>query len=472
MTTIVVTDSLVVGAGETHTFADEPAFGLEPHATGPANILTIDGMVEVSLTPSARPATLSAIGVDFFSAAPPGAAVTIDASGVLRVTEGPTHVAFNSLTGFSGSSVDVDLVNHGTVLVEATGAALGASSSAPSGWELRNTGSFTVTSHGGEAQGVITTDGFFNSGQFLVTGQTQTVAVDVTFPTGSIYNSGSIRAVETDPSVESIGVLYRSLGNGGSHFTNDGRIEADVSLRVISGSATTGAETYVNNGALVGRVDMGDGPSHLVNSGSIQGAIGFGGDNDVYDGRLGTEAGLVSGGAGDDTLTGGAGFDNLQGNQGNDSEAGGAGDDIVVGGKDNDQQTGDDGNDVVWGNLGNDTLDGGAGADQVRGGQGDDSVSGGAGNDFVSGDRGNDTETGGAGADNFHGSQDAGIDRVLDFNLAEGDRVELDPGTTYTVSQVGADTVIDMGASNGAPNQMILVGVQMSTLHADSIFLG
>jgi len=111
---------------------------------------------------------------------------------------------------------------------------------------------------------------------------------------------------------------------------------------------------------------------------------------------------------------------------------------------------------------------GGGGNEVVRGGQGDDSLSGGGGNDFVSGDRGNDTESGGAGADTFHGSQDAGVDRVLDFHIAEGDRVMLDPGTTYTVSQVGADTVIDMGAGN----QMILVGVQMSTLTGAWIFEG
>ena len=42
----------------------------------------------------------------------------------------------------------------------------------------------------------------------------------------------------------------------------------------------------------------------------------------------------------------------------------------------------------------------------------------------------------------------------------------LDPGTTYTVGQVGADTVIDMGGGN----QMILVGVQFSTLTPGWIF--
>ena len=180
----------------------------------------------------------------------------------------------------------------------------------------------------------------------------------------------------------------------------------------------------------------------------------------------------LRGDEGDDLLNGGAGFDDINGNMGNDTVHGGAGDDYAVGGKDNDLLFGDAGTDIVWGNLGNDTCVGGDGDDQCRGGQGDDSISGGAGNDFISGDRGNDTESGGPGADIFHGSQDAGIDKVLDFNLAEGDRVQLDPGTTYTVSQVGADTVIDMGAINGAPNQMILVGVQMSTLTGAWIFEG
>jgi hypothetical protein len=44
----------------------------------------------------------------------------------------------------------------------------------------------------------------------------------------------------------------------------------------------------------------------------------------------------------------------------------------------------------------------------------------------------------------------------------------LEPRTTCTLSQVGADTVIDMGGGN----QMILVGVQMSTLTPGWIFEG
>jgi Ca2+-binding RTX toxin-like protein len=217
-----------------------------------------------------------------------------------------------------------------------------------------------------------------------------------------------------------------------------------------------GGDDTVNAGAGADYVDGGDGADRL-----------FGGaGNDVIADSSG--ANYIRGEDGDDQLQGGSGIDDLNGNMGNDTVSGGLGDDWAVGGKDNDQLSGDAGSDVVWGNLGADTCDGGDGNDQVRGGQGDDSITGGAGNDYVSGDRGNDTISGGSGADNFHGSQDAGIDRVVDFNLAEGDRVQLDPGTTYNLMQVGADTVLDMGGGH----QMILVGVQMSTLTGAWVFFG
>lgn len=151
---------------------------------------------------------------------------------------------------------------------------------------------------------------------------------------------------------------------------------------------------------------------------------------------------------------------------GNDTLSGGAGNDWVVGGKDNDLMFGDAGEDIVYGNLGNDTGNGGDGADLIRGGQGNDIIFGDAGNDWVSGDKGDDTVTGGSGADTFHTFGDAGIDRVTDFNLSEGDRVQLDPGTHYSVSQVGADTVIDMTGGG----KMILVGVSMSSLTGNWIF--
>ena len=250
-------------------------------------------------------------------------------------------------------------------------------------------------------------------------------------------NSDS-RLVFTAPSS---GAFYVDAGGFVDGYTGTYRV--DVSQ---TGTATTP----------VGEVLVG-----AAGGDTLQG--GAGGDT-ITGGASG--ANYLRGNDGDDVINGGAAFDDINGNMGNDTLHGGAGDDWVVGGKGDDVQFGDAGGDIVWGNLGNDTLDGGDGNDQVRGGQGDDSLSGGAGDDFISGDRGNDTESGGAGADLFHTSQDAGIDKVLDFNLAEGDRVMLDPGTTYTVSQVGADTVIDFGAGS----EMILVGVQLATLTPGWIF--
>ena len=200
--------------------------------------------------------------------------------------------------------------------------------------------------------------------------------------------------------------------------------------------------------------------------------IGGGGDNWLSGGAgadsITTTSGTnyLRGDEGDDSIVGGAGFDDINGNMGNDTCVSGGGDDWVVGGRDNDSLVGSAGANLVYGNLGADTCDGGAGNDVVRGGQDNDLVLGGTGNDFVSGDKGDDTMTGGSGADVFHTFGDAGLDRVTDFSLTEGDRVQLDPGTQYTVAQVGSDTVISMTGGG----QMVLVGVSMSSLTPGWIF--
>ena len=230
----------------------------------------------------------------------------------------------------------------------------------------------------------------------------------------------------------------------------------------------------VAKGARIENAIGGSGQDTLIGNALDNDLRGNGGTDNIYGGPGsdtidgGAGASYLRGEEGNDSLVGGAAFDDINGNQGSDTASGGLGDDWVVGGKDNDRLSGDSGADLVYGNLGDDTCDGGTGDDIVRGGQGNDTLSGGDGNDFVSGDRGDDTMTGGAGADSFHASLGAGIDRVLDFNLAEGDRVQLDPGATYAVSQVGGDTVITLGGV--ASDQVILVGVQMSSLTPGWIF--
>ena len=216
-------------------------------------------------------------------------------------------------------------------------------------------------------------------------------------------------------------------------------------------------------GTIIEKVLAGSGADTVT--GSDAGASIFGGaGSDRIVGGNGTN--YLRGEDGNDSITGGTGFDDINGNKGNDTITGGPGGDWLVGGQDNDLITSTGGNDILYGNLGNDTLNGGSGNEVIRGGQGNDVLTGGAGNDWVSGDKGSDTMTGGTGADIFHTFGDAGIDRVTDFRLSEGDRVQLDPGTVYTLSQSGADTLINMTGGG----QMILVGVQLSTLTAGWIY--
>ena len=78
------------------------------------------------------------------------------------------------------------------------------------------------------------------------------------------------------------------------------------------------------------------------------------------------------------------------------------------------------------------TLGGTAGDDLLQGGAGPDSLFGGNGADTLLGGAGADTLAGGAGADLFVLQGVAGVesglgatDRLLDVNLAEGDRLAL-----------------------------------------------
>ena len=111
-----------------------------------------------------------------------------------------------------------------------------------------------------------------------------------------------------------------------------------------------------------------------------------------YSGRDGglNVPGVISGGAGNDsigggpandTLIGGNGHDRIEGKSGNDRISGGKGNDSIQGGNGNDSLNGDTGHDDLSGNRGNDNLAGGLGDDDLSGGRGTDNVFGNAGND-------------------------------------------------------------------------------------------
>jgi serralysin len=236
--------------------------------------------------------------------------------------------------------------------------------------------------------------------------------------------------------------------------------------------ALAGADTI--SGTFRDDVIKGYDGNDTINGGGGFDSIDAGAGDDLVIGGvlLGKGEGVLRGGDGNDSILGSYNFDDINGNAGNDTAHGGDATDWVVGGQGDDLLFGDDGDDIVYGNLGNDTVDGGAGADIVRGGQGNDSVAGGAGNDWLSGDLGGDTLRGGSGADIFHAFADtkAGADLVVDFSAAEGDRVLLDPGTAYSVRQVGADTVISMVEDDEPAGTITLVGVTLSSLPPGWIF--
>lgn len=169
---------------------------------------------------------------------------------------------------------------------------------------------------------------------------------------------------------------------------------------------------------------------------------------------------------GDDSIVGGITFDDINGNTGRDTIHGREGDDWVVGGQGSDLLYGDAGRDQVYGNMGADTGYGGDGNDTLRGGQDDDVLYGEDGDDFISGDRGRDILVGGNGADTFNTFVGAGADYVGDFSAAEGDRIRVEGAANYTISQSGADTVVNLGGGD----MIVLVGVQLATLPAGWIY--
>jgi autotransporter-associated beta strand protein len=211
------------------------------------------------------------------------------------------------------------------------------------------------------------------------------------------------------------------------------------------------------------RFTAGDGPDTILGFG--QNTLNAGGGDDEIIAR-GSDN-VLSGGAGSDFINGSPGFDAINGNQGDDIINGGSGGgDWLLGGQGNDDITASAGDNLLQGNLGNDTLHGGTGADTLRGGQGDDLVIGGSGDNWISGDLGNDTLTGGAGADVFHVSPGTGADIVTDFSLAQGDRVQVDVGLSWSLTQSGDNAVV--GFSDGS--SLTLEGVSVANLPSGWIF--
>jgi Ca2+-binding RTX toxin-like protein len=155
---------------------------------------------------------------------------------------------------------------------------------------------------------------------------------------------------------------------------------------------------------------------------------------------------------GADTIAAGSGDDRVFAGAGNDLANGGAGDDLL---------SGMEGDDSLVGSLGADTLAGGAGSDLLRGGDGNDLLMGGAGPDRLFGDAGDDLLVGGGGGDRLTGGDGADVfrwtgiadspggieaDRVLDFDAAEGDVLDVSALVAGVFTMIGAAPFAGTGA--------------------------
>lgn len=263
-----------------------------------------------------------------------------------------------------------------------------------------------------------------------------------------------------------------------SQFLHTPSGSAVFELSTGSRVLVSGSVTYTGDGAVYSRLEPGatittvtteptlaTAPATLAASAEhvIDGAAG----GESLSGTAGADA--MRGLDGNDSVAGAAGDDDVNGNMGVDTVDGGDGADTVRGGKDDDLVYGGAGDDPhVNGNMGSDRVYGGVGNDTVFGGQGADTLYGEDGADRLSGDVGDDILFGGAGADRFILRTGGGTDWVGDFNPAEGDRIQLDAGTAYTVTASGGQALIVLSTGDAIG----LVGVAPAAFSADWIVYG
>jgi Ca2+-binding RTX toxin-like protein len=290
---------------------------------------------------------------------------------------------------------------------------------------------------------------------------------------GQIW-AGDDFAIGVDRSATSIVIRYRNgdveTYSGSFGYTGDA---------VTSGVGT--GYTLSNKGAAILTIDGLNVPaaslySALVNNDTAKFiSLIFGGNDEMWGSGFGEELTGFEGADtlialdGNDSVRGGEGNDDINGNVGQDMVWGENGADWVRGGKDNDTLYGGNGDDPhINGNIGDDLAFGGAGNDTLYGGQDQDTLRGEAGNDLLSGDLGADILYGDAGADRFVLRAGSGTDWVADFNAGFGDRIQLSPGATYTVTSSSGQVMISLGGGD----QIGLAGIADATFSSSWIVFG
>jgi hypothetical protein len=231
-----------------------------------------------------------------------------------------------------------------------------------------------------------------------------------------------------------------------------GEVELQVGGRQFACTGATPctlspAQSPTNAALIIGT----SGPDSIQGSDHSDCIYGMAGD-DVIQARLGRDE--VHGGDGNDSIYGETSGVDASGDD--DLLFGEAGDDYLHGGPGQDTLVGGDGQDTLWGGLGDDALDGNAGDDDLHGdttddvsGGGDDIITGGAGNDTLDGQSGDDYLEGNEGNDLIWGG--AGNDRLLGGSGC--DRMDGEDGNDSFVGSAGDDFM-----RGGAGNDTLWAG--------------
>jgi Ca2+-binding RTX toxin-like protein len=517
---------LTIAAGTTTTFLEDLGYFVSLGTLTNNGTVIVDGgpdnsHIATGVTMGGQPADLS-----------PNVFLNT-ATGTVRVINDGTSGAF-------GTRGNQDIVNHGLIEARSAHDATGVHARSTT-WRIDNTG--VINAHaGGLATGVtlpnepILTSAPHraevfanNSGQILATGGTaigyhsalNTVLTNsglieargvngaiglILDANGSFTNSGTIRAVATNPAALSIAFTAFNLesigarGNGVQTYVNSGRIEGDLAIYIADDAGVfmqRSIEHVVNTGTIVGAIILGSGEDEVRNGGFIAGNIDLGAERDLYDGTGGRVDGGVFAGFDNDRLVGGSLEDYLFGEDGADAIFGAAGDDYIDGGRGNDALDGGTGVDIlsyleaglgatvdlaagtgrasgldvlrnfenVRGSRFADVLTGDSGNNVLEGNSGADVLNGGGGDDTLWGDAGTDTLTGGAGHDIFAFNKGDGVDIITDFT-AGGlvDQLRIHGYSGYqSLQQVGADTRVVLSGTES----ILLRNVTAASLTAD-----
>ncbi|MDJ0629730.1 MAG: hypothetical protein QNJ44_15840 [Rhodobacter sp.] len=226
--------------------------------------------------------------------------------------------------------------------------------------------------------------------------------------------NGQVTGVFTESGADGIVILNTGHISGGLVGIQSNTLSADTLVLRNSGTiaagdpggrsflGVSGDETVINEGLMLGNVQLGDGADTYR-------GVGLG---EVDDGIFGE--------TGNDLLVGSDASDKLFGEADNDTLTGGGGADSLFGGGDNDTLRGGEGDDVVNGGAGVDILFGGSGDDEIIGGLNRDIMRGNGGQDVFVFQSVNDSLTTAGNTDVIIGFE-RGVD-VIDLDgLSAGD---------------------------------------------------